>query len=337
MERALITGITGQDGSYLAELLLSKGIEVHGLVRRASTFNTERIDHIYDDIYLHYGDLTDGIYIKCLLDKLDPHLIFHLGAQSHVKVSFDNPEYTTNVDALGTMRLLEAAKNMNCKIYNASSSEMFGNSKAPQSENTKFKPRSPYACSKLYSYWMSRNYRDGYNSFITNGILFNHESPRRGKTFVTRKITGDLCKILTGERDVINLGNLDAVRDWGFAPEYIEFVYNLMREDEPHDIVIGTGEAHTVKEFLYKCADYVNIDIDKYLNIDYRFFRPTEANCLIANCKKSEEKFNWKPKIRFNELYKIMMDGEMRSYGLEPIGEGDKIINKLKNKWWCGD
>ncbi len=319
--RALITGITGQDGSYLTEFLLEKGYEVHGIIRRASNFNTERIDHIYQDphiasrrLFLHFGDLSDGSHLTSLIHKIEPDEIYNLGAQSHVKVSFDTPEYTSNITALGVTRLLEAIKEVNPKIkfYQASSAEMFGISPPPQSELTSFRPRSPYAVSKLYAYWMVRNYREGYGLFASNGILFNHESPRRGKSFVTRKITRGIAEIKNGISNAIYLGNLEAERDWGYAPEFVEVMWRMLQEDSPDDFVIGTGETHTVKEFLEKAFEYANLELEEHVKIDSRYFRPTEANSLRADSRKAEKILDWKPVVKFEELVKIMVDSDMR-------------------------
>lgn len=345
--KALITGITGQDGSYLAELLLSKGYEVHGIIRRASTFNTARIDHIFVDphepharLFLHYGDLSDSGQISNMIYNIKPDEVYHLGAQSHVRVSFDVPEYTTNVNALGTTRLLEAIRKSGnkIKIYQASSSEMFGASAPPQNENTPFCPRSPYACSKVYAYWMVKNYRDGYGIFACNGILFNHESPRRGETFVTRKITRAIASILSKKQNLLYLGNLSAERDWGYAPEYVEAMWKMLQHNEPDDIVIGTEETHTVQEFLESAFNYVGLDHEKYVKIDPRYFRPLEADVLIADSKKAKEKLDWNPKIKFKALVKILVDADMRKIGLDPPGEGDGILReKFPNKWWGVD
>jgi len=347
MKKALITGITGQDGSYLAEFLLQKGYEVHGIIRRASTFNTERIDHIYVDphtpgarFFLHYGDLSDSEQISNLIYNIQPDEIYHLGAQSHVRVSFDMPEYTGNVTGLGTTRILEAIRRSKnkTKFYQASSSEMFGAAPPPQNEKTPFCPRSPYACAKVYSYWMVVNYRTGYNIFAVNGILFNHESPRRGETFVTRKITRAIASILAKKQYYLYLGNLDAKRDWGFAPEYIEMMWKLLQQHEPEDFVIGTGEAHSVKEFVQEAFTYVGLDWREYVKIDPRYFRPTEAEILIADSTKAREKLGWQPKVTFSDLVKIMVDADMRKAGLTPIGEGDEILRKkFPNRWWKVD
>ena len=347
MKKALITGITGQDGSYLAEFLLSKEYEVHGIIRRASTFNTERIDHIYVDphnpktrLFLHYGDLSDSEQTSNIIYNIKPNEIYHLGAQSHVRVSFDIPEYTSDITALGTTRILEAIRRSKNKIkfYQASSSEMFGSAKPPQDEKTIFEPRSPYACAKAYAYWMVKNYRDGYGMFTSNGILFNHESPRRGETFVTHKITRAIAAILAKKQDVLYLGNLEAKRDWGYAPEYIETMWKVLQQEKPDDFVLGTGEAHSVKEFVRQAFSYVGLNWRKFVKIDPRYFRPTEVAELIADSHKAAKKLNWKPKISFNELVKIMVDADMRAIGIKPIGEGDKAIKKkFSNRWWGAD
>lgn len=347
MKKALITGVTGQDGSYLAELLLSKGYIVHGIIRRASTFNTGRINHIYTDphnpktkLFLHFGDLSDAEQINNLIYNIKPDEIYHLGAQSHVRVSFDVPEYTGNVTALGTVRILEAIRRSGHKVkfYQASSSEMLGAAKPPQSERTPFQPQSPYACAKVYAYWMVKNYRDGYNIFASNGILFNHESPRRGETFVTRKITRGLASILAGKQNRLYLGNLEAKRDWGFAPEYVEGMHKILQQDKPDDFVLGTGEAHSVREFVQAAFSYAGLDWKKYVSIDKRYFRPTEVKILKADSAKAKRVLGWKPKISFSDLVKIMVDADMRRLGLKPIGEGDKILKlKFPNKWWKVD
>ena len=347
MKKALITGITGQDGSYLAELLLSKGYEVHGIIRRASTFNTGRIGHIYVDphskkakLFLHHGDIADAEQINNIIFNIKPDEVYHLAAQSHVRVSFDIPEYTGNITALGTTRILEAIRRSGRKIkfYQASSSEMFGSALPPQSETTQFQPQSPYACAKLYAYWLTKNYRDGYNIFACNGILFNHESPRRGETFVSRKITRAVVNILAGKQDKLYLGNLNAKRDWGYAPEYAEIMWSILQQDKPDDYVTGTGESHSVKELVEAAFSYVGLKWKKYVEIDPRYFRPTEVNNLIADIKKVKKVFKWQPKATFNDLVKIMIDADMRVLGLEPIGEGDKILrNKFPNRWWKAD
>lgn len=344
MKKALITGITGQDGSYLAEFLLSKGYEVHGIIRRASTFNTERINHIYVDphepeakLFLHYGDLTDAEQISNIIYNIKPDEVYNLGAQSHVRVSFDTPEYSANTTALGTVRLLEAIRRsgINVKFYQASSSEMFGASPPPQNEERNFIPRSPYACSKLFSYWMVKNYREGYKMFASNGILFNHESPRRGATFVTRKITKGVAAILAKKQKYLFLGNLEAKRDWGYAPEYVECMWKILQQDNADDFVIGIGESHSVKEFVEKTFSYVELKWEDYVKIDQRYFRPTEVENLIADCRKAIKHLNWKPLITFDDLIKIMVDADLRKEGLKPIGEGDKILKeKYPLRWW---
>lgn len=345
--KALITGITGQDGSYLAELLLFKGYEVHGLIRRSSTFNTSRIDHIYVDphesgsqLFLHYGDLADSEQINNIIFNVKPDEVYHLGAQSHVRVSFDIPEYTGNVTALGTTRILEAIRRSDCDIrfYQASSSEMFGGAKPPQDEETQFVPRSPYACAKVYSYWMAKNYREGYGMFASNGILFNHESPRRGETFVTRKITRGIAAILAKKAEYLYLGNLEAKRDWGFSPEYVEAMWMMLQVEKPDDFVIGTGETHSIKEFLDEAFSYVDLNIEDYVRIDPKYFRPTEVDALRANPEKAEKVLGWKPIVTFRDLVKIMIDSDLRSAGIESPGEGDRIIEeKFNEKWWRND
>lgn len=347
MKKALITGITGQDGSYLAELLLSKGYEVHGIIRRASTFNTSRIDHIYIDphkpearLFLHYGDLSDSEQISNIIYNIKPDEIYHLGAQSHVRVSFDIPEYTGNVTALGTVRILEAIRRSGnqVKFYQASSSEMFGASEPPQNEDTPFKPRSPYACAKVYAYWMVVNYRQGYNLFASNGILFNHEGPRRGEIFVSRKITRAIAAILAKKQDYLYLGNLEAKRDWGYAPEYVEIMWKMLQHNTPLDTVLGTGETHSVKEFIREAFSYVGLDWEKHIKIDPRYLRPTDVGELIADSTRAKKNFAWQPKIKFKELVRIMIDADMRKAGLKPIGEGDQILkDKFPHRWWKVD
>ncbi|MCL0040935.1 GDP-mannose 4,6-dehydratase [Thermodesulfovibrionales bacterium] len=342
MKKALITGITGQDGSYLAELLLSKGYEVHGLIRRASTFNTDRIDHIYQDphdpnarLFLHYGDLSNMEQLTNLIYNIKPDEIYHLGAQSHVRVSFDTPEYTGDITGLGTTRILEVVRRSGIKTryYQASSSEMFGAAAPPQSETTPFHPQSPYACAKVYAYWMAVNYREGYNLFACNGILFNHESPRRGETFVTRKITRAIARILAGRQKELYLGNLKAKRDWGYAPEYVEAMWLMLQQDCPDDFVIGTGETHSVQEFLEETFAYANLEWQEYVEIDQRYFRPTEVDVLLADASKAKEKLGWEPKVTFKELVKIMVDADMEAIGLEPIGEGKRILEEKFTGW----
>ena len=338
MKKALITGITGQDGSYLAELLLKKGYEVHGLIRRASTFNTDRIDHLYVDphvasarLFLHYGDLSDSGQLVNLIYNIQPEEVYHLGAQSHVRVSFDMPEYTGDVTALGTTRLLEAIRRAGIKtrFYQASSSEMFGDAPSPQNEETPFCPQSPYAIAKVYSYWMVRNYREAFGLFACNGILFNHESPRRGETFVTRKITRGLARILAGKQEKIFLGNLEAKRDWGYAPEYVEAMWLMLKQDNPEDYVIGTGQTHSVKEFVEEAFNYVGLDWRKHIEIDPRYFRPTEVELLQSDPAKAYKKLGWSPKVTFKELVKIMVDCDMQALGLEPPNKGQDSL--LKN------
>lgn len=336
MKRALITGITGQDGSYLAELLLSKGYEVHGIKRRSSSFNTGRIDAIFPDmhdrdarLFLHFGDLADSTSLIKLLYRLQPDEIYHLGAQSHVRVSFDMPEYTGDITALGTTRLLEAIRDAGIKprFYQASSSEMFGRAtEITQRETTPFRPCSPYACAKVYAYWMAVNYRESYDLFIANGILFNHESPRRGETFVSRKITRAVARIKAGVQDKLYLGNLDAKRDWGYAPEYVECMWKMMQQDEPDDYVIGTGESHSVREFLEEAFGYAVLDLREHIDTDPRYYRPNEVENLVADCTKARDKLGWNPQIRFRELVRIMVDSDLQLAGLQPIGEGLRIL-----------
>jgi len=344
LKKALITGITGQDGSYLAELLLSKGYEVHGIIRRASTFNTRRIDHVYHDphnngepvhLYLHYGDVTASDSLLDVIYNVQPEEIYHLAAQSHVRVSFDMPEYTGDTTGLGTIRLLEAIRKSKIKtrFYQASSSEMFGSAKPPQNELTPFEPRSPYAAAKVYAYWVTRNYREGYNLFACNGILFNHESPRRGETFVTRKITRALAAILAGKQRHLYLGNLDSRRDWGYAPEYVEAQWLILQQEQPADYVIGTGEAHTVREFLDEAFGYVGLDWREYVRIDPRYFRPTEVDYLLADPSRANQQLDWQPRIRFHELVRIMVDADLELAGLTPPGEGQRILLERFGGW----
>jgi GDPmannose 4,6-dehydratase len=335
MPKALITGITGQDGSYLAEFLLSKGYDVHGVIRRASTFNTGRLDHIYVDphitgarLFLHYGDLADSGQMTNLIYNVAPDEIYHLGAQSHVRVAFDIPEYTGDVTGLGTTRILEALRRANGKAryYQASSSEMFGASPPPQNERTPFYPRSPYGAAKVYSYWMAVNYREAYGMFVSNGILFNHESPRRGETFVTRKITRAIAAIKAGKQNWLFLGNLDARRDWGFACEYVEVMWRILQHDRGDDFVVGTGESHSVKEFLEEAFAYAGLDWKEHVKTDPRYFRPTEVENLIADASKARELLHWEPKVGFRELVRIMVDADMEEAGIVPPGEGRKIL-----------
>ncbi len=343
MPKALITGISGQDGSYLTELLLSKGYEVHGIIRRASTFSTGRVDHLYRDPHngekakmrLHYGDLASPQSLEKVIQAVQPDEIYNLAAQSHVRVSFDLPEYTGDVTGLGTIRILEAVRrlDMPVRFYQASTSELFGSAKPPQSETTPFEPQSPYAAAKAYAHWVTKNYRDGYGLFACSGILFNHESPRRGETFVTRKITRAVAAILAGRQKHLYLGNLDARRDWGYAPEYVEVMWQLMQQDEPTDIVIGTGEAHTVREFLEEAFGYVGLDYQDYVRIDPRYFRPTEVDYLLADPAKARELLGWEPKIHFHELVRIMVDADLELMGLEPPGEGRRLLAKRFDGW----
>ncbi len=323
MKRAFITGITGQDGSYLAELLLSKGYEVHGLIRRASTFNTVRIDHLYQDphvngvkLFLHYGDMADSSNLGRLIYEIKPDEVYNLAAQSHVRVSFDSPEFTGDVDAMGTMRLLEAirltGRAKDTKFYQASTSELFGLvQEVPQRETTPFYPRSPYAVAKLYSYWAVRNYREAYGMFAANGILFNHESPRRGETFVTRKITRAVGRIKAGLQDRLFMGNIDALRDWGYAVDYVEGMWRILQHDKPDDFVLATGEMHSVREFLAEAFGAVGLDWEKYVKYDARYARPTEVDQLLGDASKAKRELGWEPKVRFKELVRIMVESDV--------------------------
>lgn len=323
MTTALITGITGQDGSYLAELLLGKGYDVHGIIRRSSSFNTGRIDHIYVDphakgsLHLHFGDVVDGVGLVNLLREIKPNEVYHLAAQSHVQVSFQMPEYTADVDALGTIRLLEAirAANLDTKFYQASTSELYGSTPPPQSELSPFAPQSPYAAAKLYAYWVTRNYREGYGIFASNGILFNHESPRRGATFVTRKITRAVAAIAQGKQQELYLGNLEAVRDWGYAPEYVEGMWRILQAKEPGDYVLATGVGATVRDFCESAFSRVNLDYQKFVKTDPRYFRPTEVNALIGDASKVEKELGWKAKTHWKELAEIMVDADLAGTG----------------------
>ncbi|MDX6473794.1 MAG: GDPmannose 4,6-dehydratase [Gaiellaceae bacterium] len=311
--KAFITGITGQDGSYLAEILLEKGYEVYGMVRRSSSFNTARVDHIFGDIELVFGDLADGSVLNQLMRTIRPDEVYNLGAQSHVRVSFDIPEYTADVDALGTLRLLDAIREegVDCRFYQASSSEMFGEvDEVPQTEETKFHPRSPYGVAKVFGYWITRNYREAYGMYAVNGILFNHESPRRGPTFVTRKITRAIGAILRGEQDDLKLGNLEAKRDWGYARDYMEGAWRMLQADEADDYVLATNETHTVQEFLEEAFGYVDLSWRDYVKIDPRYFRPAEVDLLIGDYSKAKEKLGWEPTVRFQELVRMMVDGD---------------------------
>ena len=324
MKKALVTGITGQDGSYLAELLLEKGYEVHGIIRRASTFNTSRLDHLYKDplvddtkLYLHYGDLADSVQLVKLLYELQPDEIYNLGAQSHVRVSFDVPEYTSDVTALGATRILESLREAGlvkkARYYQASSSEMFGKvQEVPQTEKTPFWPRSPYACAKLYAHWLTINFRESYGLHASSGILFNHESPRRGETFVTRKITRAATRIKLGLQEKLILGNLDAKRDWGYAKEYVEAMWLMLQQDEPDDYVIATNETHSVKEFLEEVFSYLELDWQKYVGFDKKYERPAEVELLIGDATKAKTQLGWEPKVTFAELARIMTDADMK-------------------------
>ncbi|TXS20037.1 GDP-mannose 4,6-dehydratase [Streptomyces sp. ms191] len=317
---ALITGITGQDGSYLAELLLSKGYLVHGLIRRSSSFSTGRIDHLYQDphepdtrLRLHYGDLADGTRVSTLLERIQPDEVYHLAAQSHVRVSFDEPEFTGSTTGLGTTRLLEAIRmtGLPCRFYQASSSEMYGVSPAPQSETTPFHPRSPYACAKVYAYWITRNYREAYGLHAVNGILFNHESPRRGETFVTRKIATAAARIARGEQRELHLGNLEARRDWGYAPEYVDAMWRMLQADEPDDYVVATGTSHSVLDFLTLCFEHAGLDWERHVRFDERYLRPTEVPDLIGDASKAERLLGWRASVHTPELARIMVDAEL--------------------------
>ena len=334
-KKALITGITGQDGSYLAELLLKKDYEVYGIIRRSSTFNTDRIEHIFQDphdrgarLHLMYGDLSDENSLNTVLNEVKPDEIYNLGAMSHVRVSFDIPEYTGDVSAIGTTRILETIRRLGLKtkFYQASSSEMYGKVQAiPQNEDTDFYPRSPYAVAKLYSHWITKNYRESYGMFATSGILFNHESPRRGETFVTRKITRAVAHIKHGLQDKLFLGNLDAKRDWGYAKEYVEAMWLMLQQDEPDDFVIATGETHTVREFLEAAFAHAGLNWEKYVEIDPRYFRPAEVDLLIGDASKAERVLGWKPKVKFEELVKLMVESDMKALEDRLSGKVDQI------------
>lgn len=369
MKKALITGITGQDGSYLTEFLLTKGYEVHGIIRRASNFNTNRIDHIYRDpheenvkLKLHYGDLSDAGLITDLIYNIHPDEIYHLAAQSHVRVSFDMPEYTGDITGLGTTRLLESLRRSGVKtrFYQASTSELFGAAPPPQSELTPFQPQSPYAIAKMYAYWMTINYREAYNIFACNGILFNHESPRRGEVFVTRKITRAIARMITGKQKKLFLGNIEAKRDWGFAPEYVEMMWMMLQADKAEDYCVGTGESHSIREFIETAFNYINIEIEwkdsgvfekgiiksidkKYepyvktgdilIEIDPKYFRPTEVDFLLANINKAKKQLGWEPKVNFSELVKVMMDYDIIISGGIAPGQGIKAVKNKGINW----
>jgi GDPmannose 4,6-dehydratase len=315
MKKALITGITGMDGSHLADLLLDKGYEVHGIMRRSSSFNTARIDHIFDRLHLHYGDLSDSSSVARLLHKIAPDEVYHLGAQSHVKVSFDTPEYTADVTGLGTIRLLEAIRESGARprFYQASSSEMFGKvQQTPQNESTPFYPRSPYGCAKVFAYWTTVNYREAYGLHASNGILFNHEGERRGETFVTRKITRAISEILAGRQFYVRLGNLDARRDWGYAKEYVEAMWLMLQQDKPDDYVIATGVTHTVRDFLKEAFEYVGLDWISHVIIDEKYLRPTEVDLLLGDASKAKHQLGWEPKTTFKQLVRLMVDHDLK-------------------------
>jgi GDPmannose 4,6-dehydratase len=342
MPKAVITGVTGQDGSYLAELLLSKGYEVHGLIRKASTFNTERIEHIYQDphdpsarLFLHYGDLTNSEQVSNLVYNVRPDEIYHLGAMSHVKVSFEIPEYTGMVTGLGTTRILEAIRRsgLRARYYQASSSEMYGSAPAPQNESTPFQPRSPYAIAKLYAFWMAANYREAYKMFAVNGVLFNHESPRRGETFLSRKVTRAVARIAAGLQKKVYLGNLDSRRDYGYAPEYVEAMWKMLQQDEPGDYVLGTGVAPTMREFVEEAFGYAGLDWRQHVEIDARYFRPTEVDYLQADSSRARERLGWDPKITYKDLARIMVDADLEMVGLKPIGDGLAILRRHFGDW----
>ncbi|MDD9207455.1 GDP-mannose 4,6-dehydratase [Georgenia sp. 10Sc9-8] len=338
-KRALITGITGQDGSYLAELLLAKGYEVHGLIRRASTFNTSRIEHLYQDphdpqarLFLHYGDLVDAARLATLLHEVAPDEVYNLAAQSHVRVSFEEPEHTGDTTGMGAMRLLEAVRVMglDCRFYQASSSEMFGASPPPQSEQTPFYPPSPYGAAKVYAYWVTRNYREAYGMFAVNGILFNHESPRRGETFVTRKITRAVARIKAGAQNQLYLGNLDAVRDWGYAPEYVEGMWRMLQADEPDDYVLATGQGVTVREFLVAAFEHAGLDWQKHVKFDDRYLRPTEVDALIGDASKARQQLGWTAGVMPGELARIMVDADVEAMD----HEGRPWIDAARHPAW---
>ncbi|WP_414565969.1 MULTISPECIES: GDP-mannose 4,6-dehydratase [unclassified Anabaena] len=343
-KRALITGITGQDGSYLSEFLLEQGYEVHGIIRRTSTFNTDRIDHMYEDphkegvrLFLHYGDLTDGTTLRRILEEVKPTEIYNLGAQSHVRVSFDSPEYTVDAVGMGTLRLLEAIRDyqqrtgIQVRFYQAGSSEMYGLVQAvPQSETTPFYPRSPYACAKVYAHWQTINYRESYQLFACNGILFNHESPRRGETFVTRKITRAVAKIVAGKQKKIYMGNLDAKRDWGYAKDYVRAMWLMLQKDQPDDYVIATGETHSVREFLEKAFGYVNLNWENHVEFDDRYLRPAEVDLLIGDPTKAKEKLGWQPSVTFDELVALMVEADLQALGhTSPNGNGAALPHDM--------
>jgi GDPmannose 4,6-dehydratase len=343
-KRALITGITGQDGSYLSELLLEQGYEVHGIIRRTSTFNTDRIDHIYEDphkegvrLFLHYGDLTDGTTLRRIIEEVKPAEIYNLGAQSHVRVSFDSPEYTVDAVGMGTLRLLEAIRDyqqrtsIQVRFYQAGSSEMYGLVQAvPQTETTPFYPRSPYACAKVYAHWQTVNYRESYGLFASNGILFNHESPRRGETFVTRKITRAIAKIVAGKQQKLYMGNLDAKRDWGYAKDYVRAMWLMLQQDQPDDYVVSTGETHSVREFLELAFRYVNLNWQDYVEFDERYLRPAEVELLIGDSTKARQKLGWTPSVTFEGLVALMVEADLQALGYtSPNVNSAPVLNDI--------
>ena len=342
-KRPLITGITGQDGSYLSEFLLEQGYEIHGIIRRTSTFNTDRIDHIYEDphreeakLFLHYGDLTDGTTLRRILEEVQPVEIYNLGAQSHVRVSFDSPEYTVDAVGMGTLRLLEAIRDyqqrtgIEVRFYQAGSSEMFGLVQAvPQKETTPFYPRSPYACAKVYGHWQTVNYRESYNMFACNGILFNHESPRRGETFVTRKITRAVARIVAGKQNKIYMGNLDSKRDWGYAKDYVRAMWMMLQQEQPDDYVIATNETHSVREFLELAFNYVNLNWEEYVEFDKRYLRPAEVDLLIGDSTKARTQLGWTPSVTFEQLVALMVEADLQALGL--TSPGDKVASAIKD------
>ncbi len=342
-KRALITGITGQDGSYLSEFLLDQGYEVHGIIRRTSTFNTDRIDHIYEDphregvkLFLHYGDLTDGTTLRRIIEEVKPVEIYNLGAQSHVRVSFDSPEYTVDAVGMGTLRILEAIRDyqqrtgIEMRFYQAGSSEMFGLVQAvPQKETTPFYPRSPYACAKVYGHWQTVNYRESYDMFACNGILFNHESPRRGETFVTRKITRAVARIVAGKQKNIYMGNLDSKRDWGYAKDYVRAMWMMLQQEQPDDYVIATNETHSVREFLELAFSYVNLDWQEYVEFDKRYLRPAEVDLLIGDSTKARTQLGWTPSVTFEQLVALMVEADLQALGL--TSPGDKVASAIKD------
>lgn len=339
-KRALVTGITGQDGSYLSELLLEQGYEVHGIIRRTSTFNTDRIDHIYEDphvegarLFLHYGDLTDGTTFRRILEEVKPSEVYNLGAQSHVRVSFDAPEYTVDAVGMGALRILEAVRDYQQRIgeqvryYQAGSSEMYGLVQAvPQTEATPFYPRSPYACAKVYAHWQTVNYRESYDMFACNGILFNHESPRRGETFVTRKITRAVAQIVAGRQKKLYMGNLDAKRDWGYAKDYVRAMWLMLQQEQPDDYVVATGETHSVHEFLDIAFNRVNLDWKDYVEFDERYLRPAEVELLIGDPAKAKKKLGWEPSVTFEELVHLMVDADLQALGIRSPGNGNSQV-----------